>query len=162
MKMSDGVEWGLHCLTLIATAPAGTILPGKALAEFHGVSESYMLKHLKTLAKAGLLQSLPGARGGFRLGRPAEAITALDVVDAIEGRGPAFRCAEIRQCGPAAALPSAYRSPCGIHRAMAAAEQAWRQALRDIRLSDLVANLGDSAPSESIPKAQAWLQAAAR
>jgi Rrf2 family protein len=62
------------------------------LAEFHGVSESYLLKHLKALAKAGLLQSVAGSKGGFRLGRPANTIMALDVVDAVEGAGPAFRC----------------------------------------------------------------------
>lgn len=58
--MSDGVEWGLHCLTLLAVAPLGTVLPSKALAEFHRVSESYLLKHLKALAKAGLLRSVAG------------------------------------------------------------------------------------------------------
>lgn len=162
MKMSEGVEWSLHCLTLLAVAPARAVLSGKALAEFHDVSESYLLKHLKALAKAGLLQSVAGAKGGYRLGRPADTITALDVVDAVEGSGPSFRCAEIRKCGPAAATPSAYRTPCGIHKAMAGAEQAWRQALRDIRLSDLVAGLGESVPSESVAKAQAWLKSAVR
>ena len=162
MKMSEGVEWGLHCLTLLAAAPAGTILSGKSLAEFHGVSESYLLKHLKALAKAGLLQSIPGARGGFRLAPDWRSITALDVVDAIDGPGPAFRCAEIRQCGPAAAAPSAYRSPCGIHKAMAGAEHVWRTALRDIRLRDLVAGLGATAPPGSVAKAKAWLERSAR
>lgn len=154
--MSDGVEWGLHCLTLLATAPEG------AVAEFHGVSESYLLKHLKALTRAGLLRSLAGPRGGFQLGRDPAAITALDVVEAVDGRDPAFRCAEIRRCGPAAAAPSAYRTACGIHRAMAAAEQTYRAALREVRLSDLVANLGDSVPPESLPKARAWLAATAR
>ena len=45
---------------------------------------------------------------------------------------------------------------------MAGAEQAWRQALRGIRLNELVADLGDSVPPESVPKAQAWFRAAAR
>ena len=109
MKLSDGVEWGLHCAALLAAIPAGMVLPGKALAEFHGISESYLLKHLQALTTAGILVSVPGPKGGYRLARPAAEITVLEVVDAIEGRQSAFRCDEIRQRGPAAMEPEVYQ-----------------------------------------------------
>src|SRR5437660_1575635 len=39
--------------------PEGVALPGKALAEYHGVSERYLLKHLQSMARAGVLESGP-------------------------------------------------------------------------------------------------------
>src|SRR5688572_12007100 len=118
MRLSEGIESSLHCLVLLAGLPAATTLPAKALAEYHGVSESYLAKHLQALAGAGLIESVPGPKGGFRLVRAPEAITVLEVVEAIEGPEPAFRCAEIRMRGPAAVEPDAYPLPCRIHVAM--------------------------------------------
>lgn len=156
--MSDGVEWGLHCLMVLAALPRGAALPARALAEFHGVSESYLLKHLKALTRAGLLRSIPGAKGGYALARSADAISFLDVVRAIEGPEPAFRCKEIRRCGPAASPDSDhYRLPCAIHAAMARAEQAWRDALRTVRLSDMLGRLGETLPADTKARAAAWL-----
>ena len=57
MKLSEGVEWGIHCAAILGGLPPGATLPGKALAEFHGVSESYLLKHLKALTAADLLEN---------------------------------------------------------------------------------------------------------
>src|SRR3954468_23845749 len=105
MRMSAGVEWALHCGVLLAVLkPTGT-LPGRALAEFHGISESYLLKHLQALTKAGVFESIPGPTGGYRLARPPDQITVLEMVEAIEGPEPAFRCTEIRRRGPAAIDP---------------------------------------------------------
>jgi DNA-binding IscR family transcriptional regulator len=53
----------------------------------------------------------------------------LDVVRAVEGPASAFRCSEVRQRGPAAVGPAQYGKPCGIARAMWAAEEAWREVL---------------------------------
>ncbi|MEM9638412.1 MAG: Rrf2 family transcriptional regulator, partial [Pseudomonadota bacterium] len=69
MKLSDGVEWGAHCVMLLAALPGNARLSGRALADFHGVPESYLLKHLKSLAQAGILASAPGPNGGYGLAR---------------------------------------------------------------------------------------------
>ena len=59
-----------------------------------------------------------GVKGGYRLGRAPSQISLLDIVLAIDGSQPAFRCTEIRQRGPCAAAPSACRSACAIARAL--------------------------------------------
>ncbi|HWO73852.1 MAG TPA: Rrf2 family transcriptional regulator [Dehalococcoidia bacterium] len=156
--MSDGVEWGIHCSVLLASLPPGSVLSGSALAEFHGVSESYLLKHLKALAKAGILASIPGVKGGFRLNRTPDAISVLDIVTAIEGDAPAFRCTEIRQRGPASVEPEAYRSPCPINAVMLQAERAWKEVLASQTIADLVANVGRNTDPRSVPKAAVWLE----
>jgi Rrf2 family protein len=162
VKLSDGVEWGLHCAAFLAVLPPELILPAKALAEYHGVSESYLLKQLQALTRAGLLQSIPGPKGGYRLARAADTITLLDVVEAIEGTDAAFRCAEIRQCGPAALEKSAYRLPCKINVTMLRAEAAWKEVLRAQTLAELAASVAGSLDPRVVEKALPWLQENAR
>ncbi|MCO0638365.1 Rrf2 family transcriptional regulator, partial [Lutimaribacter sp. EGI FJ00014] len=81
-----------------------------------------------------------------------ERISLLDIVLAVEGREPAFRCAEIRQRGPGALEPSAYVKPCGIKVAMLKAEQAWRAVLAGTMLSEIVAGY----QAEGDPRAVAF------
>lgn len=141
MRTNEGVEWALHCCAVLALLPGPAALPAHRLAEFHGVPPAYLAKHLQLLSRAGVVESVSGPRGGYRLSRPAGAITLLDVVTAVEGAEPLFRCTEIRRRGPAAAGGS-YRGSCVIDRAMRHAEQAWQSALRVQTVGDLVDQLG--------------------
>ena len=155
--MSAGVEWALHCGVLLAVLkPTGT-LPGRALAEFHGVSESYLLKHMQALTKAGICESVPGPNGGYRLARKPREITILDIVEAIEGTEPAFRCDEIRQRGPTALAPCTYTVQCGIHTVMLDAEAAWRQSLRSRTLADLAPLSVGTMGQQRIDVATTWI-----
>ena len=52
----------------------------------------YLSKILHALAKANLIHAKRGYRGGFRLARNAEAITLLDIVEAVDGTAWASRC----------------------------------------------------------------------
>jgi len=137
MKLSDGVEQAIHCVLLLSGLKADGVLPAQALAEYHGVSTSYLLKHLQALARARIVESVPGPKGGYRLARGADRITLLDIVLAVEGAEPAFRCAEIRQRGPDPLPQWAFRNPCAINAAMLRAEQAYRAELRKTRVSDI-------------------------
>src|SRR5690242_8494218 len=158
MKLSDGVERGLHCAALLAVIPAGTVLPGKALAEYHGISESYLVKHLQALTAAGSLVSVAGPKGGYRLARPAAESTVLAIGDAIDGRDAAFGCAEIRQRGPAALEPAVYRLLCPINATTLRAEMAWRKSLRTQTVADLVGGLAKRADPRAIEKTLTWFQ----
>ncbi|HEY0194195.1 MAG TPA: Rrf2 family transcriptional regulator [Kofleriaceae bacterium] len=135
MKLGDGVEQAIHCVAILAGLPPDGLLAAAALAEFHGVSPSYLLKHLQALSSAGILAAVPGKAGGYRLARPADRITLLDIVTAVEGPEPAFRCAEIRQRGPSP-LPRPTR-PCEINAAMQRAEQAYRRELASVTIAQL-------------------------
>lgn len=162
-RMSDGVEQALHCSLILAGLPQGALLTAKALAVFHDVSESYLLKHLKALAAAGVVHSVPGPAGGYRLARPPREVTMLDVVEAIDGKAPAFRCTEIRRRGPAASGdPCAYRKQCFIKRRMLEAEAAWRETLRAQTLQDLLGEAVTSIEPESMARGLAWLRDEAR
>jgi Rrf2 family protein len=158
MKLGDGVEWGLHCCTLLALLPDDAALPASRLAEFHGVPAAYLAKHLQALSRAGIVEAVAGPRGGYRLARPPTEVALLDVVEAVEGRAPAFRCTEIRQRGPASLPAREYRVACSITRAMHRAEDAWRSELRSQTIADLVLSLATSVNPRAATKAAAWFQ----
>jgi Rrf2 family protein len=136
MKLGDGVEQAIHSVAMLSGLEDGAVLAASALAEFHGVSPSYLLKHLQALSGAGILEALPGPTGGYRLARPAGQITLLDIVLAVEGSGPAFRCAEIRQRGPNP-LPGPPKHPCEINAAMLKAEKAYRAELAKVTVAEV-------------------------
>jgi Rrf2 family protein len=158
MRLSEGVEWGLHCAVLVALLPPDRALPAGRLADYHGVPPAYLAKHLQALSRAQILDSVPGPRGGYRLARPATDVTVLDVVEAIDGTEPAFRCTEIRRQGPTRLATREYRVPCSIHVVMASAEDAWRAELRRTSIADLVGMVGASAPPASLAKGLDWFQ----
>jgi Rrf2 family protein len=134
--MAKGVEWALHTLLNLDMIGGGPVGSGQ-LAEAHGLSASYLNKQLQQLARAGLVASVPGPRGGFRLARPLEAITLLDVVEAIEGSTQLFHCTEIRCCGKIGELSPPPTDTCAVNAAMRRAEESWRQALAAQCLADI-------------------------
>jgi Rrf2 family protein len=142
MKLGDGVEQAIHSVTMLTQLSAGGVLSAAALAEFHGVSASYLLKHLQALSNAGILEALPGPKGGYRLARPPKDITLLDIVLAVEGPERAFRCAEIRRRGPNPPPERLLTKPCGINAAMLRAERAYRAELRRVSIADVLVDLG--------------------
>lgn len=144
MKMSAGVEWALHCCTVLSTASVP--VPVARLSELHGVSKTYLAKHMQALSRAGLIHAVEGRDGGYLLSRPGAEVTVYDVVQAIDGPEPAFRCTEIRQQGPLPTTGEACKVPCGIAKVMATAERAWRDSLRGVTLADLAAAVDDTSP----------------
>lgn len=137
MKLGDGVEQAIHCVLVLSGLSENGVLSAAALAEFHGVSTSYLLKHLQAMAGAGLLESVPGPKGGYRLARPVDRITLLDIVVAVEGPDPAFRCSEIRQRGPSPVAAHFFKAPCAVNAAMLKAERAYRAELKKVTVADL-------------------------
>ena len=137
MKLGEGVEQAIHAVTLLAALPPDGLLSAAALAAFHGVKTSYLLKHLQALSGAGILQTTPG----YKLAKPTDKITLRDIVLAVEGPEPAFRCKEIRRQG-FEPLPAAnYARPCGINAAMLRAERAYRRELANVTVAQLVTDL---------------------
>jgi Rrf2 family protein len=126
---------------MLAGLSDGGVLSAAAIAEFHGVSVSYLLKHLQALSGAGILETLPGPKGGYRLAKSPAAISLLDIVLAVEGPAPAFRCNEIRQRGPNPVPDRFFAKPCNISAAMLRAERVYRAELAKTSVDDLITEL---------------------
>lgn len=158
MRMSEGVEWTAHACVLLAALPGGIGLPANALAEFHTLAPAYMAKHMQALARAGVVESIRGAGGGYRLARPPSEITLWDLVEAIEGEEPAFRCSEIRQQGPCAGPQSDFRRPCEINAVFGRAETAWRAELKSVSLADIAGDLAKKVSPQRRAALKQWFE----
>jgi Rrf2 family protein len=144
--MSRGVEWAVHCCLNLAWAGPGATVTVARLAAFYDLPAAYLNKQVQALVRAGIATSVSGPRGGFRLARPPERISLLDIVTAIEGPEPAFRCAEIRQQGPFAGDSESVTGRCLVDQAMRRAELAWRRELAAQTLAGLTEAVEREAP----------------
>ncbi|MDQ8730642.1 Rrf2 family transcriptional regulator [Bradyrhizobium sp. LHD-71] len=154
-----GVEYALHCLLWIA-GPLERPPSSRDLAEIQGVSPTFLKKIFPKLEKAGIVEATGGIRGGYRLARPANNITVLDVVDAVEGPKQLFDCQEIRgRCALFQGKPPKWsiQGVCGIHAVMLRAERVMREELAKTSLASLQRGLlGKGMPASFSEQARAW------
>ena len=61
-------------------------LPVKELAERRDIPDQFLEQLFSTLRRSGLLTSHRGSKGGYTLSRPADEITVLEVVQALDGK----------------------------------------------------------------------------
>ncbi|MET7277805.1 Rrf2 family transcriptional regulator [Kribbella sp. NPDC005582] len=136
MKMNEGVEWAMHSCVNLSWMP-GQAVTAKRLAAFYDLPTAYLNKQLQALARAGIVSSISGPKGGFQLARDPRKITLLDIVVAIDGADDAFRCTEILKAGPGASPKADYVKTCQISRAMRAAELTYRRELAGQTIADI-------------------------
>jgi Rrf2 family protein len=159
--ISTGVEYGLHCLLFLANPPPDAPPAVRDLADLQGVPAEYLAKIFTKLARAGLVAASEGARGGFALARPAEDISFLDVVNAIDGDKPLFECREIRaRCAVFNAETPAWATsgPCAVHAVMLSAEQRMKQELASHSLKNLAEQVAAKAPADFSRQIANWLE----
>lgn len=90
--LSQTAEYALRAATLLAQRDDPAPLEVTVLAEALGIPRNYLSKTLSQLARAGVLESVRGKRGGFRLASPAASISLYDVVEPFERFGDTRRC----------------------------------------------------------------------
>ena len=85
MKLTRGGEYGIRGVLYLAQQDEGRVSMLSAIANVQDVPPRFLAKIFQALAKAGLVKSHRGAKGGFSLARSAAEITIKDVIEAIEG-----------------------------------------------------------------------------
>lgn len=84
LKLTKKADYGLIALRHLASVPGGTAST-KDIADAYHLPVPLLAKVLQKLTKAGILNSLAGTNGGYRLARDPKRISALEVVRAIDG-----------------------------------------------------------------------------
>ncbi|TCA26620.1 Rrf2 family transcriptional regulator [Rhizobium leguminosarum bv. viciae] len=157
MILKSQVEWALHCCAILAGLPEGRYLSTKALAELHGLPKEYLSKALQSLSQASLVETTLGPSGGYRLAKPPSDINFLEIVEAVEGKARSFTCTNIRANNPCRPVGYCDSQPCAVARIMWEADEAWRDTLRRVRLSDLVGTLSEEVPADIWRSTFAWV-----
>ena len=133
LRISDAASLALHAMVTLAEAPDQRV-SAKAIAADLSASEAHLSKVLQRLAKAGLVESVRGRGGGFRLARPARRIKLMDVYQAIEGRLPNTQCLMGKR--------ACKRAVCVMGGLLGTVDMWLRAYLSGTRLSDLANRMG--------------------
>jgi Rrf2 family protein len=90
--LSQTSTYAVRAAIHIAEHPEAAPIRGGDIAEAIGVPRNYLSKILHQLARAGLLASERGPRGGFQLARPPEQTSLADIIAAVEPQRLDRRC----------------------------------------------------------------------
>jgi len=91
LKISEAASLALHTVVILAANPEKLLLT-KELASTLRASEAHLSKVLQRLEKARIVKSTRGPKGGFKLERPGDEITLLEVYEAIDGKLSSSNC----------------------------------------------------------------------
>jgi Rrf2 family protein len=127
-------EYGLRCLLQVSRSTSGAPVSISQIAEAEGLSPEYTAKLLRELRLGGLVESVRGSEGGYRLSRPAEAIS---VWSALEVLGGAFFSEQFCECHGGQQRKCVRSSDCGLRALWRAVQAALRETLSSIHLADL-------------------------
>ncbi|MEA2479239.1 MAG: Rrf2 family transcriptional regulator, cysteine metabolism repressor [Thermoleophilaceae bacterium] len=86
MTITSKSPYAVRALAELARTGSAGPVPIGEIARRREIPVQFLEGLFATLRRAGLLQSQRGVKGGYSFARPAEEITVLDVVEALEGR----------------------------------------------------------------------------
>lgn len=107
MRITQWGEYGVHFSAMLARAAQDgrAVLGAAEVAREQGIDVQYAQQIFQRLRKGGVVESVRGPQGGYRLARPAEQITLRDILIAAEGDTFEVIC-EVKPLGDARCCPS--------------------------------------------------------
>lgn len=116
------------------TCPDRSLRTASDIASVLSIPEPTVTKVLKMLAKADILHSARGVKGGYALARPAAEIRIADIIEAVEGPIALTSCAT----GDVGVDNCIMEGVCSLSGRWAPVNRALRSALQSVSLSDLM------------------------
>jgi Rrf2 family protein len=99
LRLSKKADYALIAMKHLATRPDAASASAREIAEQYDIPVELMAKVLQRLARRGLLASLQGTRGGYRLARGSSQISVADIIQAIDGPFTVTACStEAENC----------------------------------------------------------------
>ena len=145
LKLSRLTDYGTVLLAYMARDPAARHRASE-VASATRLGEATVRKLLKRLARGGVVVSHRGAHGGYSLARAPELITAVQVIDALEGPVALTACSgEHHTCS--------FERSCAINHNWQAISGAVRAALQAVTLAELARPAPRAAPLRFHPRA---------
>ncbi len=124
-------DYAVRAMLAVARAPTERPMSSPAIAAEMGVPARFLPQIMGALVRAGLVTSRAGRSGGYRLARPADRISILDIVEAADGAGRRQTC--VLRGGPCRA-----RGRCDVHDVFFAAQEALLARLREATLASVI------------------------
>jgi len=86
MKISSSIGYAIIAVCYIAKSEDKKIVMTQGISEQYNIPLPYLLKIMQQFVRANVLRGKRGPRGGFSLARPANKITMLEILEAIDGQ----------------------------------------------------------------------------
>jgi len=134
INISEAASLGLHTMALLAANDRR--FTNHEIADSLGGSEHHLAKVMQRLVRAGLVDSIRGPQGGFRLKKPAERTTLFEIYEAVEGPLDPTSCL--------ADGPACQGASCILGRAIQSIRDQFRDFLAKTTLKDLVDGFNSS------------------
>jgi len=135
--ISPTAEYALRAVVAIAQG-GGSAVVTPTIAEITKVPPGYLPKVLQTLRRAGVVNSKRGLGGGFTLVRPAEDMTVLEVVNAVDPIKRIDRCP--------LGIDSHGSLLCPLHKRLDEAAELVEKSFASTTIAELLSAPGRSAP----------------
>ena len=139
MELTKRGDYGVRAMLALSRVPAGQLLSVRRIAEEMDIPVRFLPQVMGDLAAAGLVSAETGRSGGYRLAKPADQVSLLDVIQAIEGDGRRRAC--VLRGGPCG-----MDGFCDVHDVFFAAQDALLDTLAGARLDQLPARRGGHLP----------------
>ncbi len=85
LALTKKTGYGLIALTHLAQIGSGQVTSAREVSDLYGIPTALLMNVMKELASAGYVESVRGARGGYRLACEPCDITLADLIIAVEG-----------------------------------------------------------------------------
>jgi len=132
--VSKTCQYALRAIIYIAGKENREFIPIKEIAEENDISYFFLGKIMNILIRKRLVVSYKGPNGGVKLSRPAEEITLLDVVEAVDGTGFKNECfIGLPDCSD--------DSHCPVHNSWKKVREAYVNMLSEKTIGKLVRGL---------------------
>lgn len=95
MKLSTKGRYGLRAILDLALHAKEDVIPLSEIAIRQDISISYLEQLISRLRKAGIVTSVRGAQGGYRLNKNPETLSVGEILRALEGDLQPVNCAEV-------------------------------------------------------------------
>ncbi len=136
---SQTTQYALYALTYLGQQEPGRYVMARTIAEHEDVPANYLAKVLQALARAGVVDSVRGPSGGFRLARALDEITLFEIRALFEGPWSKRACVLGRKlCSEADA--------CVAHHNWQHIVNAMKLYLIRTTVAEIVAPLGEGGP----------------
>ena len=134
MKVSAREEYGLRCLLQLAGLGEGEFLTLAQIAGREGISQANAGKVMWLLNKAGLVSSIRGTKGGYRLARPASEIRLSEIIKVLDEGEVDGHC----KTYPGVLDSCVHTGDCGIRSVIVNVHEVVERALSAVTLAQLV------------------------
>jgi FeS assembly SUF system regulator len=146
LRITKLTDYAIVVLTSMALPVVGGPHTARDLADRTRIPQPTVSKILKDLSRSGIVVSTRGVQGGYSLARTPEAISVVEIIDAVDGP------IAITECSSDTPASCEHAGSCPVEANWVRINQVVRSALSTISLADMARPLAPPLISLNRPR----------